>query len=296
MIYLILSILLYSINNFFWKKILEDSNIWLVISLRTTFTIIIGIIVSYFYFPDILKTISWDQLKLVLFASVLGALGLISMISALKNGSLRLFGLFNLLTVFVTVTYLIVFENLNVKYYLFGSFFIIVGFAFYLFEIKKEATLDNTLKQYSLLSLMVVFFSSSGLLHWYNLKASVPVMVSLLTQESTVFCIGTFILLIQPHEVIIDIVKNGFNKIRFVFIMAMIIFLAVWFGFMGLKITDPIVSSLLSLSVPIITILFGSFFFKEKINSNMVFSLLLVSVGAFLLYLDLNLNLNYFYD
>ena len=296
MIYLILSILLYSINNFFWKKILEDSNIWLVISLRTTFTIIIGIIVSYFYFPDILKTISWDQLKLVLFASVLGALGLISMISALKNGSLRLFGLFNLLTVFVTVTYLIVFENLNVKYYLFGSFFIIVGFAFYLFEIKKEATLDNTLKQYSLLSLMVVFFSSSGLLHWYNLKASVPVMVSLLTQESTVFCIGTFILLIQPHEVIIDIARNGFNKIRFVFIMAIIIFLAVWFGFMGLKITDPIVSSLLSLSVPIITILFGSFFFKEKINSNMVFSLLLVSVGAFLLYLDLNLNLNYFYD
>jgi drug/metabolite transporter (DMT)-like permease len=74
--------------------------------------------------------------------------------------------------------------------------------------------------------------------------------------------------------------------------MAMIIFLAVWFGFMGLKITDPIVSSLLSLSVPIITILFGSIFFKEKINSNMVFSLLLVSVGAFLLYLDLN----YFYN
>ncbi len=292
MIFLILSILFYSINNYFWKKVLKDSNIWFVISLRSTFTIIIGTIASYFYFPAILKTISWDQLKLVLFASVLGALGLISMVSALKNGSLRLFGLFNLLTVFLTVTYLIVFENLNVKYYLFGSFFIIVGFAFYLIQIKKEATTDNSLKQYSLLSLMVVFFSSSGLLHWYNLKASVPVMVSLLTQESTVFCIGTFILLIHPHEVIIDIVRNGFNKIRFVFIMAIIIFLAVWFGFMGLKITDPIVSSLLSLSVPIITILFGSIFFKEKINSNMVFSLLLVSVGAFLLYLDLN----YFYD
>ena len=292
MIFLILSILFYSINNYFWKKVLKNSNIWFVISLRSTFTIIFGIIVSYFYFPDILKSISWDQLKLVLFASVLGALGLISMVSALKNGSLRLFGLFNLLTVFLTVTYLIVFEDLNVKYYLFGSFFIIVGFAFYLIQIKKKATTDISLKQYSLLSLMVVFFSSSGLLHWYNLKASVPVIVSLLTQESTVFCIGSFILIIQPHEVIIDIVRNGFNKIRFVFIMAMIIFLAVWFGFMGLKITDPIVSSLLSLSVPIITILFGSIFFKEKINSNMLFSLLLVSVGAFLLYLDLI----YFYD
>jgi drug/metabolite transporter (DMT)-like permease len=292
MIYLILSILLYSINNFFWKKILEDSNIWLVISLRSFFTVILGTVWYHLFYPELKDAIRWNQFKLILIASILGAFGLICMVSALKKGSLRQLGIFNLITVFVTVSYLIVFENLNIKYYLIGSFFIICGFIFYLIKLIKDNSPDNSFKQYLLLSLMALFFSFSGLLHWYNLKASVPVMVSLLTQESTVFCIGIFILLIQPHEVIIDIVRNGFNKIRFVFIMAMIIFLAVWFGFMGLKITDPIVSSLLSLSVPIITILFGSIFFKEKINSNMVFSLLLVSVGAFLLYLDLN----YFYN
>ena len=70
--------------------------------------------------------------------------------------------------------------------------------------------------------------------------------------------------------------------------MALIIFLAILFGFMGLKITNPLISSLLSLSVPIITILFGKIFFKENLNSNILVSLLLISIGAFLLYLDLN--------
>jgi uncharacterized membrane protein len=134
MIFLILSILLYSINNYFWKKILSDTNIWFVIALRSLFTIILCLLLSCFIYSELLNTISWHQLKSILIASLLGALGLICMVSALKNGSLRQLGVFNLLTVFITVTYLIIFENLNIKYYLIGSFFILIGFAFYLFH------------------------------------------------------------------------------------------------------------------------------------------------------------------
>ncbi len=288
MIFLILSILLYSINNYFWKKILSDTNIWFVIALRSLFTIILGLLFSCFIYSELLNTISWHQLKSVLIASLLGALGLICMVSALKNGSLRQLGVFNLLTVFITVTYLIIFENLNIKYYLIGSFFILIGFAFYLFQIKKNRVAEYSIKQYSLLSLMALFFSSSGLLHWYNLKAFIPVIASVLTQESTVFLIGISMFLFQPKKLIIEIVRNSINKIKLVFIMALIIFLAILFGFMGLKITNPLISSLLSLSVPIITILFGKIFFKENLNSNILVSLLLISIGAFLLYLDLN--------
>ena len=288
MIFLILSILLYSINNYFWKKILSDTNIWFVIALRSLFTIILGLLLSCFIYSELLNTISWHQLKSILIASLLGALGLICMVSALKNGSLRQLGVFNLLTVFITVTYLIIFENLNIKYYLIGSFFILIGFAFYLFQIKKNRVAEYSIKQYSLLSLMALFFSSSGLLHWYNLKASIPVIASVLTQESTVFLIGISMFLFQPKKLIIEIVRNSINKIKLVFVMALIIFLAILFGFMGLKITNPLISSLLSLSVPIITILFGKIFFKENLNSNILVSLLLISIGAFLLYLDLN--------
>ena len=288
MIYLILSILLYSINNFFWKKILEDSNIWLVISLRSFFTVILGTVWYHLFYPELKDAITWNQFKLILIASIFGAFGLITMVSALKKGSLRQLGIFNLITVFLTVSYLIVFENLNIKYYLIGSFFIICGFIFYLIKLFKDKSPDNSFKQYLLLSLMALFFSFSGLLHWYNLKAFVPVIASLLTQESTVFIIGISFFFLQSKVDINDLIKNISNKIVFIFFMALIIFLAVWFGFMGLKITNPIISSLLSLAVPVITILFGSIFLKEKLNVNILFSLILISIGAFLLYLDLN--------
>lgn len=288
MIFLILSILLYSINNYFWKKILLDSNIWFVIALRSSFTIILGLICSYFIYPELMNTIKWHQLKFVLMASLLGTLGLICMVSALKKGSLRQLGVINLLTVFLTVTYLIVFENLNFKYYFLGSFFITCGFAFYLFQLKKEKAPDNSIKQYFYLGLMSVFFSASGLLHWYNLKASVPVMISLLSQESTVFIFGITLFLFQPPKVIVELVKNNSDKIVFIFFMAVIIFLAVWLSFMGLKITDPLISSLISLLIPILTILLGNVFLKEKFNFTILLSLFLISIGAFLLYLDLN--------
>ena len=270
MIFLILSIFLYSINNYFWKKILSDSNIWFVIALRSSFTIILGLIWSYFIDPEFLNTITWQQLKFVLIASILGALGLICMVSALKNGSLIQYGIFNLLTIFITVTYLIIFENLNIKYYIIGSSFIIVGFAIYLSQLKKEKVADNSIKQYLLLSLMALFFSFSGLMHWYNLKVSIPVMASLLIQEGTVFVFGITFFLLQPQKVIIEVIRNSTNKIILVVFMSIIIFLAVWFGFMGLKITNPIISSLLSLAVPIITIFFGNLFLKEKINSTIL--------------------------
>lgn len=288
MIFLILSILLYSINNYFWKKILSDSNIWFVIALRSSFTIILGLIWSYFIDPELLNTITWQQLKFVLIASILGALGLICMVSALKNGSLIQYGIFNLLTIFITVTYLIIFENLNIKYYIIGSSFIIVGFAIYLSQLKKEKVADNSIKQYLLLSLMALFFSFSGLMHWYNLKVSIPVMASLLIQEGIVFVFGITFFLLQPQKVIIEVIRNSTNKIILVVFMSIIIFLAVWFGFMGLKITNPIISSLLSLAVPIITIFLGNLFLKEKINSTILYSFILILIGAFLLYLDLN--------
>ena len=288
MIFLILSIFLYSINNYFWKKILSDSNIWFVIALRSSFTIILGLIWSYFIDPELLNTITWQQLKFVLIASILGALGLICMVSALKNGSLIQYGIFNLLTIFITVTYLIIFENLNIKYYIIGSSFIIVGFAIYLSQLKKEKVADNSIKQYLLLSLMALFFSFSGLMHWYNLKVSIPVMASLLIQEGIVFVFGITFFLLQPQKVIIEVIRNSTNKIILVVFMSIIIFLAVWFGFMGLKITNPIISSLLSLAVPIITIFLGNLFLKEKINSTILYSFILILIGAFLLYLDLN--------
>ena len=51
-----------------------------------------------------------------------------------------------------------------------------------------------------------------------------------------------------------------------VLLMGFVIFLALLFNFLGLKETNPIISSLLFLATPLTTILFSAFFFKEKLS------------------------------
>lgn len=70
--------------------------------------------------------------------------------------------------------------------------------------------------------------------------------------------------------------------------MAVFIFAAVWTGFLGLKITNPLLASLFPLATPILTILFGAIFFKEKWNKIMGFALVLIAIGAYVLHINLN--------
>ena len=73
-----------------------------------------------------------------------------------------------------------------------------------------------------------------------------------------------------------------------VFVMAVLIFAAVWTGFLGLKITNPFLASLLPLATPVLTILFGALFFKEKWNKKIGLALFIIAIGAYVLHLNLN--------
>jgi drug/metabolite transporter (DMT)-like permease len=68
--------------------------------------------------------------------------------------------------------------------------------------------------------------------------------------------------------------------------MALLIFLALLFSFLGLKVTNPMISSLLFLSNPLLTIVFAAIFFKEKITIYTIIALIFISVGAFILHLQ----------
>jgi drug/metabolite transporter (DMT)-like permease len=135
---------------------------------------------------------------------------------------------------------------------------------------------------------MSLFFASSGLVHWYNFKQSIPPLYSVVNQEIIVFLVGGIGLSIQPKSIktkwLPTIVKSAYILV----LMAALIFAAVWTGFLGLKITNPLLASLLPLATPILTILFGALFFKEKWNKNILFALLIIASGAFVLQLNLN--------
>lgn len=286
--YVLVSIFFYSLNNLLWKKILVGSNRWLVMSLRAFMTCSIGLVIIFFFYRNIFNELTIDTVLKVSEASILGAFGLVFMTSALKGGSLRQLGLFNLAGVFFTVTYLYFFENFDVRYYVVGTSLILLGFTVYLIQIKKELGKENSFKKLFLFTLMTIFFAASGLLHWYNLKESISPIFSVVNQEFVVFSVSVFGLVTRTSLTKKQIIKSSKAIYKLIFVMALLIFMAVLTGFLGLKITNPYVSSLLALSTPILTIVFGTVFFREKWSLSNLVALALIVLGAFMLHFKLS--------
>jgi drug/metabolite transporter (DMT)-like permease len=288
MIYLIVSVLFYSLNNLLWKRILQQSNKWLVMSTRALLTTLVGSCTIIFFSPEIVSKIDIGSVFKITVASLLGAFGLICMITALQKGTLRQLGVFNLLTISLTVTYLFLFENFDFINFLLGTSLVLLGFCVYIFQLKKLDTKESNFKEIIYFSMMSLFFASSGIVHWYNFKESISPLFSVVNQELIVFLVGGIGFLAQAKSVKKQWLQSIIKSSQILLLMALLIFAAVWAGFLGLKFTNPFLASLLPLATPILTIIFGAIFFKEKWNKNIGFALLLISVGAFILHFNLN--------
>lgn len=287
MLLVFLSIILYAINNLLWKKMLSLTSKWIIITARSFTTFVIGVVLITVSFPEIMDELSLMIVYKCTLAAIFGVLGLISMISALKEGSLKQLGIYNLFQIVLTVSYLVFFEKFELKYYLLGTTLILLGFLLYFFSIPTENQKEKNLKVQILFFLMSVFFAVSGLIHWYNLKQGVPTFFSLVNQEFIVFLFGLFGLLKNR----INFSSSIATQIRFIYkqiiLMAVVILGAVWAGFTGLKNTNPIITSLLALSLPIFTMVFGAVFFGEKVKVKTIISILLIAIGAFILHFNL---------
>ena len=287
MIYLILSNFFYALNNLLWKRALSKFNLWHIISSRSLLTSIVGFIVIITFYSDVINTIDFPLFLNIFIASVFGSLGLICMIHALKKGSLSQLALFNLIIVFLIGSFLFFFEGLHFENYRVASLLIISGFVLYIYQIKKKNTQQMSLHQLLLFSLMSIFFAGSILMHWYGLKKDIPVIFSLSIQEAVVFLSSITIVIISPSFSLVKL-RYELKKISTtVILMATVIFAAIWTGFSGLKFTDPLISSLISLLTPILTILFGVIFYKDKWNYLTILYFLLISSGIYLINLEI---------
>lgn len=287
MIYLILSNFFYALNNLLWKRALSKFNLWHIISSRSLLTSIVGFIVIITFYSDVINTIDFPLFLNIFIASVFGSLGLICMIHALKKGSLSQLALFNLIIVFLIGSFLFFFEGLHFENYRVASLLIISGFVLYIYQIKKKNTQQMSLHQLLLFSLMSIFFAGSILMHWYGLKKDIPVIFSLSIQEAVVFLSSITIVIISPSFSLVKL-RYELKKISTtVILMSTVIFAAIWTGFSGLKFTDPLISSLISLLTPILTILFGVIFYKDKLNYLTILYFLLISSGIYLINLEI---------
>ena len=279
MIFIMLSVLLFSYNNVLWKKNIKATSISFLVAYRAFFTstISIGFLLLFFTIEHI--SIS-DFIKITT-GSLFGVLGLFSMLAVIKKSSLQWLGIYNLLGVVFTILYLWIFDAVPIKESLLGLLFIVSGFVCFIFS-NKQTQLKITFKQHLILLLMTFSYSFSAILHWKNLNLNFSPLLIIANQESIVFFVG---LLFTFKKANISAIKTDLRiYFKRIIIMSTVIFFAILFSLLGLKQTNPIVSSLLFLAAPLATILFSAFFFKEKFSKKNIVFIIIILLGAFMLH------------
>ena len=153
MIYLLVSALLFAINNVLWKWVVNDYYPLQVIFKRSIITVFIGFSVVLFSYDNHIFYSTLAQAAYVNLACLVGALGLVFMIYALKNSSLSMFIHYSLFGATVSATYLYFIENIVPNNYFTGLICLSLGFVFYLLPQR------NNLKKNSLITHCLFFFN-----------------------------------------------------------------------------------------------------------------------------------------
>lgn len=283
MIFIMLSVLLFSYNNVLWKKNIKATSIPFLVAYRAFFTSTISIGFLLLFFT--IKHISISDFIKITTGSLFGVLGLFSMLAVIKKSSLQWLGIYNLLGVVFTILYLWIFDAVPIKESLLGLLFIVSGFVCFIFS-NKQTQLKITFKQHLILLLMTFSYSSSAILHWKNLNLNFSPLLIIANQESIVFFVG---LLFTFKKANISAIKTDLRiYFKRIIIMSTVIFFAILFSLLGLKQTNPIVSSLLFLAAPLATILFSALFFKEKFSKKNIVFIIIILLGAFMLHFKIN--------
>ena len=284
MTYLVLAMLLFSFNNVLWKKNLVNISVSLLMTYRSFLTSILSTSIL-FYFHDITE-FSFLQISKTLTSATLGLIGLFSMLTLYKKASIQWAAIYNLLGIIFTILYLWLFKKFDLKSSFFGLTIITIGFIFYIYT-NKNSSLKINLKQHLLLILMTLCFGTAAIINWENLTQKIPAIFIIANQEILVFICGVVILFFEkrrrkPNQLLLTFQKYFYR----VLLMSMVIFLGLLFSFLGLEITNPVISGVLFLASPLTTILFSSYFFRETIKISDWIAIGVIAFGTFLLHLQ----------
>ena len=279
MIYILASIILFALNNVLWKKNLQNSSVPFLIGFRAFFTTTLATsLLLYMHGFEIYQNQPIGKITL---GSLFGVLGLFCMLTVLKKAPLQWLGIYNLIGIFFTALYLYFFENTPVMKSILGLIIIVVGFLFYVY-FNRESETKISPKQHLVLLVMTLSFGISSLIHWKNLGTKVLAILIISNQELVVFISATLLIFftLKTPEIKFQL-KSYFSK---AIMMALVIFLALLFSFLGLQVSDPLISSILFLATPLLTIVFGTLFYKEKMSLINSISILIIAAGAFILH------------
>lgn len=280
MIWLIFSYLLYSINNVIWKCAAVNGNPLYLINRRSIFTSLVAFSVLCFTIDQPFAFVANADFKWLLLSCVLGNIGLLAMVNALKKVSLRMFGYYTLLGIVINGYYSYFVQNQAITTeIIIQSILLVAGFLLFQWDENKRSTnKKETLKHHLLMLLMTVAFSLAGIISWNVIQSIEPIQM-MATQEIFIL-ITTSFLLILGKKTDEKYVKPAFYLFP---IFALVIGGAVFTGLIGLKINNPYIAAIGGVSVPLLTVMFGAIFFKERISITQIIAFVLVVSGVLLM-------------
>lgn len=278
MYFLYASVFLYAFNNVLWKQFVKNEHPLHLISRRAVFTVLIALAAVWYSGVDMLAYLRNPKTLYVLAGSLFGVAGLILMVTFLKTGSLVRMGYYSLIGTFVAAAYTYIFREAPVTHKTFlGAALILGGYLVFLFDEKRRVKIEPAIySQHVLLVSMTLCFATSMLIQWEQLKVLPP--LAIITTQEVVVLMVTFVasLVVKPA---VTHAGEGIT-IRNTAIMAVVIFMAILTGTLGLKTADPFLASLTGMISPVLTVFGGSLVFKDKLRPVHYITLALMVAGG----------------
>jgi drug/metabolite transporter (DMT)-like permease len=276
MVALLLSLFLYSLNNFLWKILVLRLTPLQLIWGRSTITF--TLIWCVFLFSELTLKDLGDILLLdgwyYLVASICGLIGLWGMVQGLHRSGLFQLAVFQILIALLSAigtAHFILIDWMS----LLGAALVLVAFAFYLNEEKKEK-ITQTASLWFLL--MTTGFVSAIFINWHLVQTN-DVLPTILTQETFVFVITSLVSVLFGDRVTRSYKQNSPHFLLF----GLVILAAIFFGAQGLKASNPFLISIISLIIPIITAVAGVLLLKEPWRAGYTMAVVLSSIGLVLI-------------
>lgn len=275
MIYLLLSVCLFSINNVLWAKYAQRVQTFILIKNRAWFTtLFIGLVylvVVGFYVPLETKNV----LPKIGLVSVVGFLGLYFLVLGFKYGTVLQFSVYSLLTAFAIGAVSQYKDIVTLQGHFISLLLIALGYlTFSYFQFYKKDISKNQIKAHAYFIIAHSFFCVLVFLQWHYLQHFSSLELAFV-QELVVLALSGIL-------VVKTLVKTAqLHSLKWwqYMIFALPISFAVVLNLEGLKNTNPFYTSLSGLLTPLLTIVFGYFITKERFKPFALLGFLIMLIG-----------------
>lgn len=281
--FLALSTLFFALNNLFWKLRLLKASALEVVWGRSLFTSLIAtaalLVTEGRGAVEVLWRMLAEDALLCLASVVCGGFGLLGLVKGLRRSRLVQFSLFHAMITGLSGLGMAWLVGLGART-LIGVGLIGLAFAVHVRTSSESHPDDHKASREAIgwLALMTVGFTLNAFIVWSFVQRH-PVTVLIAAQEWAVFAVSSVLMLRISADR-----RTGQPCLRHLGFAA-VIFLAIYFGDLGLRITDPFMQSAWGLIVPVMTAAMGVLFLREPVPRSLVFSAGLVLAGLLVLLL-----------